>query len=134
MNDQVSSKEPLKHQEEHPLASSHIGAWVAAIILIVLGVAFLVQNFGLKVLPLNNWWAFFILIPAISAFFSAGRKYRMAGNHWTAPARSSLIGGFVLTLLTAGFLFSIDWKYLIPTLIIVAGLSLLSTNFASREK
>ena len=107
---------------------------MAGIILIVLGAAFLAQNTGFKIIPLDNWWALFILIPAVGAFAAALRTYRSAGNQWTAPVRSSLLGGIVLTLLVFGFLFSIDWKYFGPILIILAGLGLLSNSMIGKEE
>jgi hypothetical protein len=134
MNDQSSNNEPLNHHRERPAISPHAGAWVAGIILIGLGAAFLAQNIGFKVIPLDNWWALFILIPAVGAFGAALRTYRSAGNQWTAPARSSLLGGIVLTFLVFGFLFRIGWKYFGPILIILAGLGILSNRMIGKEE
>ncbi len=134
MNDQSSINQQSNHHGEHPAVSPRVGAWVAGIILIVLGAAFLAQNTGFRVIPLDNWWALFILIPAVGALGAALRTYRSAGNQWTAPARASLLGGIVLTVLVFGFLFSLDWKYFGPILFILAGLGLLSNSMAGKEK
>src|SRR5512137_1892101 len=54
------------------------GAWVMGAILIIIGIVFLLQN--MNVFILNNWWALFILIPAVGAFGAAWRSYQDAGG------------------------------------------------------
>jgi len=103
------------------------GAWVGGAILILLGIVFLLQNLGS--LSLNNWWALFILLPALGALGAAWRTYQSAGGHLTATARGSLIGGLVLTMITAAFLFDLNWGILAPVLIVLAGIGLLINAF-----
>jgi hypothetical protein len=134
MNDQTSIREPepldrreaRRQRREQRLADpSRGGAWVTGFILIVLGTMFLLRNNGLYDFPLRNWWALFILIPAIGAFDSALRTYRNAGNQVTAPARSSLLVGTVLTFVTVMFLFDISWAVFGPILIILVGIAII---------
>lgn len=108
-------------------APSSGSAVVAGLILILLGAAFLMQNFGNYTIPLRNWWALFILIPAIGAFDTALRGYRQEGGRLTGPARGSLLVGLVLTLVTAAFLFQLNWAFVGPVLLIFAGLGILLT-------
>src|SRR5688572_4259602 len=82
---------------------SRRGAWVAGLIMISLGGIFLLRNTGTFDIPLKNWWALFILIPAIGSLDTARRLYRSAGNRLTAPARGSLLVGLILTFVTATF-------------------------------
>ena len=103
------------------------GAWVGGAILVILGIVFLLQNMGAFVL--NNWWALFILIPAIGAFAAAWRNYQDAGGRLTGAARGSLIGGVVLTMVAAVFLFNLNWTVAGPVLIILAGIGLLLNAF-----
>ena len=103
------------------------GAWIGGAILIILGLVFLLQNMGAFVL--NNWWALFILIPAIGAFGAAWRTYQTAGGRLTAASRGSLISGFVLTMVAAVFLFNLNWTVVGPVLIILAGIALLMNAF-----
>lgn len=133
MNEQtpVNAPEPLDRREarrqrraERLADPSHAGSWITGIILIVLGGAFLMQNMGSYRFPLQNWWALFILIPAVGAFDTAFRSYRNSGT-FTNAARGSLLVGIVLTLVTAGFLFNIGWTYFGPVLIILVGLGIL---------
>jgi hypothetical protein len=101
----------------------HGGTWVLGGILILLGIIFLLQNMGLAFL--SNWWALFILLPAFGAFTAAWRTYQGAGGHLTAASRGSLIGGLVLTMIAAIFLFNLNWTILGPALLILAGIGIL---------
>ena len=130
MNNQtpINQPESLSRRDARRMrraGSSRGGALVVGVVLILLGSAFLMQSFGTYTFPFENWWALFILIPAFGAFSSAYFMYHNADNHWTAPARGSLLVGFVLTLVAAGFLLKIDWTYYGPILIILSGVGVL---------
>lgn len=134
MNEQtpINESEPLSRRDarrqrrEQRLADpSRGGMWIMGVILILLGIAFLLQTMGLLTISLKNWWALFILIPAIGSLDTAWRMYRNADNHWTAPARSSLLVGLVLLAVTAGFLLGVSWTYFGPILLILAGVGIL---------
>jgi hypothetical protein len=99
--------------------------WVVGAILILLGIIFMLQNFTL--FSLNNWWALFILIPAIGSFERARREYRESG-HMNTIARNSAAWGVLLTLVTAVFLFNLSWSLFLPLILIVIGLILLVTG------
>lgn len=141
MNEQSQNNEPISRREarrqrraERIADPSRGGSWVAGIILIVLGGAFLMQNMGTYKFPISNWWALFILIPAVGAFDTAFRAYRHEGA-FTATARSSLLVGIVLTLVTLAFLFNIGWTYFGPALIILVGLGILMNGmFMGRQE
>lgn len=118
-----------RHQErreelqERRAARSGGGAWVWGLFLILLGGVFLLDNTGL--FHLNNWWALFILLPAVGSFQAAWNLFRNAGNRLDAAARGSLIGGFVLTLIALIFLFGMNFGLLWPILLVIAGAGLL---------
>ena len=97
---------------------------MVGLILIILGGLFLTQNIGSNI-SLRNWWALFILIPAVGAIETGIRIYRHAGNQLTAPASGSLLVGGVLTVVTLGFLFNINWTFFGPALLILAGIGVL---------
>lgn len=119
-------REARKQRREERLSDpSRGGGWVAGLILIVLGAMFLMRNMGTFDIPLRNWWALFILIPAVGAFDSALRMYRSAGNQLNAQARGSLLVGLVLTFVTAMFLFDISWTFFGPILIILVGIAVI---------
>jgi len=101
--------------------------WVGGAALILIGLVFLLQN--TTGFYLNNWWAFFIMIPAVSAFGNAWRGYQNADGKFTSSVRSSLIGGLVMTMIAAIFLFNLDWLILGPAILILAGIGLLLSSF-----
>ncbi len=65
--------------------------WVGGAALVLLGVLFLLQNLGLVRLT-GNWWALFILVPALVLAGTAVTRYRAAGGRLTAEVRGALTG------------------------------------------
>lgn len=110
-----SSFGPPKPERSRP-------AWIGGAILILLGVIFLIQN--LTGFALANWWALFILIPAVNAFGHAYSTYRAEGR-LSGPVRGSLFGGLVLTFVAFVFLFNLKFGTLWPVLLIIGGIGLL---------
>ncbi|MFQ5398335.1 MAG: hypothetical protein ACE5E7_01930 [Anaerolineae bacterium] len=96
--------------------------WIVGVVLIIIGVVFLFSN--LVDFSLNNWWALFILIPAVHNFGNAWNSYRRHGR-LSHSARSSLTGGLFITLVASAFLFSLDWGLIWPWFLIIGGLSAL---------
>lgn len=107
---------------EERRAERHNNSWVVGAILILVGIFIMLQN--LTTFSLENWWALFILIPAAGAFGNAWRTYQK-DERLSAPARASLISGFLLTMVTAFFLFELNWTILGPVLLILVGIGLL---------
>ena len=111
------------HRRERAAA----GSLAAALVLILLGGLFLLQNFG--ALPgLGNWWALFILIPALRAAGMAWALYRDAGHRLTAGARRALLSAAFFVFLTAMFLFNLSWGRFWPVFLILAGLEALASR------
>lgn len=102
--------------------SRHNEGWIGGAILILLGVIFLLQNAGL--LAFHNWWALFILIPAFGAFANAWTHYQDYGRV-DASVRGSVLTGFLLTLVTAAFLFEFESALFWPAMLILAGAGIL---------
>ncbi len=102
------------------------GGWMAGAVLIILGVFFLLEN--TDTIGLHNWWALFILIPAVASFESAWAAYTRHGA-WTAAAMGPLVSGSILTLVALSFL--LDWStgLLFPLALIVGGAALLFGAF-----
>ncbi len=100
--------------------------WVPGIILIAIGVIFLFTN--LTGFHLNNWWALFILIPAVKNFGSAWGSYQRHGR-FTKSARGSLTGGMILSLIASAFLFDLDWGLIWPIFLIIGGISALFSGW-----
>jgi hypothetical protein len=117
-----AAREEWRAQRRAMSGSWGLGGWIGGLILILLGVIFLLQN--LNLFYLANWWALFILIPAVAAFASAWNMYNLAGRV-NAAVRGSLIGGSVLTLIALVFLFNLNWGIVFPLLLILGGVALL---------
>jgi hypothetical protein len=105
--------------------------WVVGGVLIVLGVLFLVQH--VSGFALNNWWALFILIPAIGSLVTAFQMYVKNERKFTAASRGPLIGGLLLVALSAVFLFGIPWAWAWPLFVILAGLGILLSSFEKKR-
>ena len=104
----------------------HTERWVPGLILILLGGIFLLNN--MTGFELRNWWALFILIPAVGSFARAYDRYRQAGSV-DKHARQALLGGVILTAVAAVFLFNLSWTLFGPVLLILFGLTLLGNEF-----
>jgi hypothetical protein len=97
--------------------------WFGGALLILLGIVFLLQNF--YALPINNWWAIFILLPAFIAFNRAWHLYQPEGRlNWLVWR--SFLSGLFFTLLTLVLLFNVDWGLFLPILLILFGITLLA--------
>jgi cation transport ATPase len=101
----------------------HTGRFFGAL-LILLGVALLMQNLGIPFF--TNWWALFILIPAFWAFVAGWDIYH-ENQRLTRRAASSLIVGILLTILALVFLLNLAAGLLWPAVLIVGGLALVGS-------
>lgn len=97
-------------------------AWLPGVILIGLGVVFLVNN--VTDFRIDNWWALFIMIPAIGSFSKAWDGMRAAGE-MTRDVWGAIAGGMILTLVASAFLFNLDWGLIWPAFLIIGGLGIL---------
>lgn len=119
-----------EHGHDHRLARS--SGWIGGVILIGAGILLLLQNMHITGYYWHNWWALFILIPAVTAFGKAWDAYQDAGCRPTAQVRSSLIGGIFLCLLSAMFLFSLSWTIFGPAVMMLIGVSLVVNGLLSK--
>ncbi len=103
--------------------------WIGGAILILLGVIFLLAS--LNLLQTYNWWALFILIPAI-AFFASAWGLSQAGG--LRAARSALIAGIFFTLLAGVLFFGVAWEIALPAVLIAGGVALLLNALWPRQQ
>lgn len=100
--------------------------WMPGLLLILIGAFFLLRNFtGYQ---LENWWALFILIPAVGNFSGAYESYRESGT-LNRHARNQLFWGFFFTLLSGSFLLAVDFGLIWPIFLILGGLGMLLGAF-----
>lgn len=93
--------------------------WVAGLVLIGLGLVFLFQN--ITGAQLGNWWALFILMPAVWAFWNAWEMVQHDGKLTPRAARMAQ-GGLFPLVIGLIFLFNLDFGRLWPLLLVVAGI------------
>jgi peptidoglycan/LPS O-acetylase OafA/YrhL len=129
MNENTNQPNPLGRREERRAyrwerrAERRGGEWMLGIILILLaGIVFLQTQ---HIYIINNWWALFILLPAFGSIAAAWGISRAAGGQFPARARGSLIVGVLLLLVTAMFLFNLNWVIWGPVLLALTGISLI---------
>jgi hypothetical protein len=104
------------------------GSWFG-FALIAVGVLFLVQNYlGYE---LHNWWALFVLIPAVGFFSSAWYSWR--SGHGAYAAAGSLTMGLVFTAVSIILLLDLPWGRVWPIFLILAGVGLLLPALVGRR-
>lgn len=112
----------VEKREDWSWHSGRRQAWVPGVILIAVGVVFLAQNYwGFQ---LTNWWALFILIPAISSISQAVESYQQAGS-FDRKARGHAFWGLFFILLSATFVFGWSFGLMWPVFLILGGLAML---------
>jgi hypothetical protein len=97
--------------------------WIAAVVLIVIGIVFLIKNMGWADWSFDNWWALFILIPAVGSFGNAWSSYVSAGRRLDASVGRSAMFGILFVAITVIFLFD-AWDEAWPVILIIIGLGL----------
>lgn len=115
--------EDLKNEEQGKDHRGSDSSWIPGLILVGLGLVFLLNNF-FDIDFLDNWWALFILIPAVANLNNAWRQYREAG-HWNDAAIGSLTGGILIGFVALIFLFELSWSMFWPILLIILGAGIL---------
>ena len=112
------ANEPVRYRRS-PYGSVY-GRWLPGSILMLLGGIFLAQAyFGST---LHNWWALFILVPALTTLSTGYALWR--DGHPNA-AIGPFIAGLGFLILTALFLLDLPIGRLWPVFLIVAGVALL---------
>ena len=97
---------------------------------VALGLFFLWMNWGTA--RLENWWAIFILLPAVGMFSLAWGTYRWIGRFNFAVSANFGIGLVIFTVAMMFFL-ELSWGIWWPLMIIVPGLALMLNHFAPSE-
>lgn len=118
----MSNETPVPTNEQTPQTRQRGHFPWAGVVLVILGLVFLLRTF--KVDFLQNWWALFILIPAIGSFGNSWNAWRKEGKFNNA-ARSSLGGGLVILTVALMFLLNLSWVIYWPLMVIVPGFSML---------
>jgi hypothetical protein len=98
--------------------------WLAGSMLLAIGVLYMLQTLGLLP-PFDNWWALFLLIPALGCFSAALGAQRRNDGHISGEVVGLLVAGLLFVGLTAVFYFDLDIRIFGPLFMIIAGFLLL---------
>jgi cation transport ATPase len=122
-NDSFDRHEERRQRREERRAARSGSEWIIGIVLVAMGLLLFAQN--MQIVVFQNWWALFILIPALGSFGTAWGLARADGGHFNRRARSAAIVGLGLTLVTVMFLFNLNWTIFGPALLLLAGVGIL---------
>lgn len=123
----MSNETPETNTERRRIGAS---VWVG-IAFVLFGIIMILQTAGL--VRLNNWWALFILIPALASFGSAWNRARANGGRFTRAVSGPITGGLFISAVAILFLFNLDWGRYWPVFIVLAGVTTLLGAFARRD-
>ncbi|MCE5260021.1 MAG: hypothetical protein LLG44_13335 [Chloroflexi bacterium] len=115
---QAAPVEPGSKNEQHRLP------WLGGAMLILIGVILLMGEF--TSFYLHNWWALFILIPAVNSFANAWSEYQKT-KRFVKAVRKPLVGGVIFTVLALILLLGLDFGRLWPIFLIIGGAAMLVT-------
>lgn len=101
------------------------------IVVILVGLLFLAreQGYNLDFLWLKNWWALFILIPAVAMYARVLARIRRTGR-FDADAAGTLIGALSTTLVAVLFLLDLGFGKWWPVFVILGGVAILLSGFS----
>ncbi len=100
------------------------GGWVGGVILILLGGIFLLENLGLPMI--GNWWALFVLLPAVATLGSAWNRYIDDGGVISSAVISPAVVGLGFLVLTAILFVGLDLNLIWPVGLILIGIGVLA--------
>ena len=106
-------------EEREPRRLGWPAEWIGGVTLILLGGIFLLQNN--RLIAFDNWWALFVMIPAVILAGMAWSLYRADG--WGPPVIGPLVGALATAAVAILLLFDLDWGRLWPVFLIIAGIA-----------
>lgn len=104
-------------------SSGSFNTALLGLIFILIGVLFVFQQFGK--FSFDNWWALFILLPALGSISTAYGMYRRNGRFHDG-VRANLFVGLIILTVALLFLFNLSWEVFWPLFVLLPGLMVLS--------
>lgn len=114
---------------------SRVGEVVMGLVMILVGLIFLADNFGID-FPFfrwHNWWALFILIGAARPAARAIDRYRSVGAI-DAQVVHSMISALAVVAVALVFLLDLSFALWWPVFIIIGGLCMLLPSGRDRNR
>jgi hypothetical protein len=122
----------MRRQEREARRGEHGwgGPWIGGVILIGLGLIFLAQNFGIA-FP-KNWWAVFILIPAIGSLMAAWRNYEASGGALSGAVIGPAVAGLIFVAMAVARFYGVTWGVFWPSILILGGAGVMARTMWRR--
>jgi len=114
---------------------SRVGEIATGVIVILVGLVFLANNFGID-FPFfgwHNWWALFILVGAASPAARAFDRYRSVGTI-DAQVAHSMVSTLAIVAVASIFLLDASFATWWPVFLVIGGLSMLVSGGRSRKR
>ncbi|MEO6013445.1 MAG: hypothetical protein ABIQ30_07680 [Devosia sp.] len=127
---QKRAEKHARRQARHEMTGeTWAGIPMAGVLVIVVGLVFLLGNFGLHLPP--RWWAIFILVPAAAALVSAVRLHSIDGRFSSRVTGAATAGALMLAVALILFL-DLSWNLGWPVLVIIVGLGIVARGTRNR--
>lgn len=104
---------------------------IGGVVLILIGLAVLAENFGYKI-P-DNWWAVLFLVPAAALLYAAQRRATSSGRGLDRDVVGLLFGGVVFTALFLITFFNLNSELFGSVILIAVGIGLLMRHYWPRQ-
>jgi hypothetical protein len=122
----MSENPEIKQKDEKSIDKPGRSAWFVGAVLIIVGLAFIVENLNLPYFKEGNWWAIFLLIPIIAILDDIYRIYTTSSEGKAGAIASKAVGLFILGVIMIIFLFGLNLGIYWPVLLIAAGVVFLA--------
>jgi hypothetical protein len=120
------SENPQTTEKEQKSITKHSrAAWFGGVVLIIVGLAFIIENLNLPFIKNGNWWAVFLLIPIVAILDDIYRIYTTTPEGKAGAIASKMVGLLVIAAAMIIFLFGVQLGIYWPVLLIAVGLALL---------
>ena len=120
-----------RHGMRHEMMGHGFGGFpIGGLVIIVIGVIFLLGNFGFHLSA--HWWAALLLIPAVGLLVTAIRFYRV-DNSFNGRAMGPAIGGVILLAMALAIFFGLNWGLFWPIVLIAVGAAIVARRAGFRR-
>lgn len=111
------------------------GRVAPAVVVIAVGVVFLLNNLGIEIpiLDHDNWWAWLILVGALSPLSCAVERYRRIG-HVDSKVLHSLLASLAVVMVALMFILQLSWAQWWPLFVIYGGLSMMTRERSGKSE
>lgn len=111
------------------------GRVAPAVVVIAVGVVFLLNNLGIEIpiLDHDNWWAWLILVGALSPLSCAVERYRRIG-HVDSKVLHSLLASLAVVMVALMFVLQLSWAQWWPLFVIYGGLSMMTREQSGKSE